>query len=563
MAELYLARTTGMDVFRRLVALKRILPHYAASPEFTSMFVDEARLVAQLEHPNIAQVFDIGRGSAGLFFTMEYVHGPDVCRILQVHQDINQRVPLEYAIAIVAAAARGLHAAHEKRDQDGESLGIVHRDVSPANVLVSFDGIVKMIDFGVAKARMRKTKTRDGTLKGKISYMSPEQCRGEPIDSRSDIFSLGILLYELTTTRKLFYGTSDFAILKYIAQKNAPRPSLILPDYPWALEEIVMRALSRNIGKRYQTAHELACDLDDFARAQQCSVSAAAVGAYLRQMFPHAWSAGQSLVQWYERAPTRDLAEGHSERASCAASADARQPRSPDVETIVLVQSENGQSGDSDSQWEHSSASSARRRSWLSIYGTLFAAGVVLFAALGLSFSAMGPGSAASSLSRAGQTTPTTPVYHRAVAPAQSGPTSRQERSGSSAGRQVPGWGVSASPAGPTAAVPGDTVQGSKESRVERSAARPANQPDVGAPGSASQPDAGPSGKVDVASSRAEKRDRPRAKRRKAKKASRSSSTRSYRKKKKKPRKRKKRRRRARYDSSRLLDIDTARSRRR
>ncbi len=300
MAELYLARTTGMKGFRRLVALKRILPTYAASPEFTSMFVDEARLVARLEHPNIAQVFDIGHDDAGLFFTMEYVHGPDVRKILQAAQQREEPVPLAHAIAIVSAAARALHAAHTKRGRDGRPLGIVHRDVSPSNILVSFDGIVKMIDFGVAKARLRKTKTRDGTIKGKVSYMSPEQGRGDVLDSRSDIFSLGTLLWELSTTRKLYFGNSDFAILRQIVHKNAPRPSEVVPDYPAELEAIVMRALSRNIGRRYQSASDLADDLDELAKNHGYASSPSELGSYVTDLFPGEQAAGEAVSEWCE-----------------------------------------------------------------------------------------------------------------------------------------------------------------------------------------------------------------------------------------------------------------------
>ena len=335
MAELYLARTTGMQNFRRLVALKRILPHYAASPEFTSMFVDEARLVAQLEHPNIAQVFDIGRDDAGLFFTMELVHGPDVRRILQTSQKRGKRVPIAQALAIVCGAARALHAAHEKRDHDGAPLGIVHRDVSPANLLVSFDGMVKMIDFGVAKAKMRKTKTRDGTIKGKVSYMSPEQGRGEVLDRRSDIFSLGILLWELTTTRKLYYGESDFAVLRRIVHKDAPAPSRFVSEYPAPLEAIVMRALARNPNQRYRSAMELADDLETFARVYGYICSQSELGSYIREIFPQAYESGSKLTEWCERVPSGALIAKFEE--------DSRQMR----ERIAAIQrSALGQIGD-------------------------------------------------------------------------------------------------------------------------------------------------------------------------------------------------------------------------
>ena len=354
MAELYLARTTGVQGFRRLVALKRILPHYAASPDFSSMFVDEARLVARLEHPNIAQVFDIGRDPLGLFFTMEYVHGPDVRRILQNAQKSGQDVPIEHAVAIVSAAARGLHAAHEKRGRDGRSLGIVHRDVSPSNMLVSFDGVVKLIDFGVAKARLRTHKTRDGTIKGKVSYMSPEQGRGDELDHRSDIFSLGIVLWELTTTRKLYYGSNDFAILRQIVHKNPPRPSWLVPGYPAPLEAIVMRALSRNIGKRYQSARELADDLDQFASTMRYSSSPAELGAYVAAAFPSALAVGQQLSEWCECVPSgalaRHLALGGQGDACNANRESAEHHRESPEPAQEGEQAEKRTQGDADKQ---------------------------------------------------------------------------------------------------------------------------------------------------------------------------------------------------------------------
>src|SRR5688572_29826451 len=206
MAELYLARCTGIEGFEKLVAVKRILPQYACNEEFVSMFLDEARLAATLQHANIAQVYDIGQTEHGLFFTMEFVRGADARELLKSAMRSGDDIPLDRALTIISGAAAGLHAAHEKRGVDGEPLGIVHRDVSPANVLVSFDGCVKVIDFGVAKATRQQSQTRVGTLKGKIAYMAPEQCLGEPVDRRCDVFALGIVLYELTCGQWLFEG---------------------------------------------------------------------------------------------------------------------------------------------------------------------------------------------------------------------------------------------------------------------------------------------------------------------------------------------------------------------
>src|SRR5262245_42270613 len=206
MAEIYVARTAGIEGFEKEVIVKRILPHLAADPEFVQMFLDEARLAATLHHPNIVQVYDIGRDEEhGYFFSMERVHGHDLGRVLAAAADRKRGLALEHALSIVAGLAAGLHYAHEQ--------GIVHRDVSPSNVLVTYDGCVKVVDFGVAKAMANRSKTRDGAIKGKVSYMSPEQWRGLTVDRRSDVFALGILLFELTTGKRLFKGDNDFAVL--------------------------------------------------------------------------------------------------------------------------------------------------------------------------------------------------------------------------------------------------------------------------------------------------------------------------------------------------------------
>lgn len=285
MAELYLARATGIEGFEKLVALKRILPQHASDPSFVSMFLDEARLAASLQHGNIAQVYDIGQTEHALFFTMEFVHGRDVRTLLHTACKRGRKVPMEHAVHIAAGAAAGLHAAHEKTDYAGASLGIVHRDVSPANVLVSFDGCVKLIDFGVAKASRRNTETRAGTLKGKVAYMSPEQCLGEEIDRRSDVFSLGIVIYELTTRKRLFAGENDFTIMRRIVEEDAPPPSSKVRGYPEELEAIVMRALARDREQRYETAQQVQLDLERFARRHNLVMSNVQLAKYMRRTF--------------------------------------------------------------------------------------------------------------------------------------------------------------------------------------------------------------------------------------------------------------------------------------
>src|SRR5262245_53551616 len=283
MAELYLARATAIHGFEKLVCLKRILPQHAESDEFNRMFLDEARLAATLHHPNIVQVYDIGE--EGNFFTMEYVQGQDLRKLVRAARKADRALPLEHILHIVLGIAAGLHHAHEKIGTDGRPLGIVHRDVSPSHVLVTYEGGVKIVDFGIAKAATARTSTIAGTLKGKIPYMSPEQCRGESVDRRSDIFSIGTLLWELTTGARLFTGENEFGIINRVAAGVVPLPTTVRPDYPPELEAIVMRALTGDRDQRYNTALDLQIDLEDFAREARLPVSSARMSKFMRELF--------------------------------------------------------------------------------------------------------------------------------------------------------------------------------------------------------------------------------------------------------------------------------------
>src|SRR3954467_4300075 len=204
MAEIFLARGKGVAGVERYCVLKRILRDRASDGQFVQMFLDEARLAAQLQHPNIAQVYDIGKLGDSYFFTMEYVHGETVRALLHRVVELQRKLPISCVLTLVAGAAAGLPHAHGRVGVDGRPLGIVHRDVSPSNLMVSYEGSVKLVDFGVAKAAHQSQETRSGTVKGKIAYLSPEQCRGRGVDRRSDLFSLGIVIWEMLTTERLF-----------------------------------------------------------------------------------------------------------------------------------------------------------------------------------------------------------------------------------------------------------------------------------------------------------------------------------------------------------------------
>src|SRR5512140_814226 len=270
MAELFVARLPGLEGFTKRVVVKRVLPALAGDREFVDLFIAEARLAATLDHQNIVQVHDIGQDANGYFFAMEMLHGADVGDLLRTTQD-RGGLPLAIALELGRAACAGLHYAHERTGPTGAPLGLVHRDISPQNMFVTFDGAVKLLDWGIAKAvqRIASHYTRSGALRGKIPYMSPEQCRGEPLDRRSDVFSLAIVIWEMTVGERLFgaAGEGDFDTLKQIIEHDAPAPSTRAANYPPELERIVMKALRRSARERYQTADALQVDVEAFLRA--------------------------------------------------------------------------------------------------------------------------------------------------------------------------------------------------------------------------------------------------------------------------------------------------------
>ncbi len=285
MAEIYLASAHSLHNFEKLVVLKRILPQYAQNPDFVKMFLDEARLAATLDHPNIATVYDIGEWEESYFFSMEYVHGPSLLDIMRVLAQKRKPLPLEHALNIVVGTCAGLHHAHERLDLNGEPLGIVHRDISPPNVLVTYSGHIKVVDFGIAKATSASTVTNVGTLKGKIPYMSPEQCRADELDRRSDVYSIGIMLYELTVGRRLVQAKTELGIIQQIKNGKYRKPSEVHPHYPPELERAVSRALMANRDHRYQTARDLQMALEDFAREYKMVLSSARLASFMEQVY--------------------------------------------------------------------------------------------------------------------------------------------------------------------------------------------------------------------------------------------------------------------------------------
>ncbi|MBI4509665.1 MAG: protein kinase [Deltaproteobacteria bacterium] len=264
MAEVFRAKAYGVEGFERLLAVKRILPNIAEDQEFITMFIDEAKIAVQLNHANIAQIFDLGVVDGSYFIAMEHLFGRDLRLIFERCRAKGEPTPISQACFVVMKICEGLDYAHNKRDAQGREMNLVHRDVSPQNVLVSFEGEVKLIDFGIAKAAGKMGKTQAGILKGKFAYMSPEQVRGLPIDRRSDIFSTGIVLYELLTNERLFVGESDFSTLEKVRNVEILPPSTYNRKIPDELERIVMKALAKDVEDRYQNAIDLHDELQAF-----------------------------------------------------------------------------------------------------------------------------------------------------------------------------------------------------------------------------------------------------------------------------------------------------------
>lgn len=283
MAELYLARADTGTPSEELCALKLVLPHLAEDRQFVDMFLREARIAAGLEHPNIAHVTDTGEHDGEPFFVMPYIHGRDLRTIVTKLGD--KPLPLSAALTITRDLAAGLHYVHERTDDAGKALGLIHRDVSPSNVMIAYDGDVRLVDFGIAKSTEQRSSTRTGVLKGKVSYMSPEQCHGHKIDRRTDVFNLGILLYELTTGQRLFAGDNDFYVMTRIVRGMYARPGEVAKDYPQALEKIIDRALHVDPDDRYPTTRALQVDLEAFAAERGARLSNLSVAKFMRKTY--------------------------------------------------------------------------------------------------------------------------------------------------------------------------------------------------------------------------------------------------------------------------------------
>jgi tRNA A-37 threonylcarbamoyl transferase component Bud32 len=297
MAEIFLARQWGQGGFFRDVVIKRLFAHYAEHEHALRMFQDEARLLAELSHPNIPQVYDLGYADGFWYLAMEHVSGftlTDLCRTAAKEQ---KPMPLAVAIGIVSQLCMALHHAHERRDREGRALRIVHRDVTPHNIIISPDAVVKVLDFGVAQSSAR-VDTDAGAVRGTYAYMGPEQVRGKPLDKRADVFAVGVILYELTTGRRLFRG-SDVEIMTSIVERDVTPPSQHVPNYPQELEKLVLHALQRDRSRRMASAGHLAMSLDQFCMQRSLVTGPLVVAQYVRSVYPYerAHEKGMGIVQ--------------------------------------------------------------------------------------------------------------------------------------------------------------------------------------------------------------------------------------------------------------------------
>lgn len=261
MATVHFGRLLGPVGFARTVAIKRLHPHYTKDPEFVAMFLDEARLAARIRHPNVVPTLDVVALEGELFLVMEYVQGESLSRLLRLASERGSRIRPEFAASIVVSTLHGLHAAHEARSEDGEPLNIVHRDVSPHNILVGTDGVTRVLDFGVAKAAGRIQTTSDGQLKGKLAYMPPEQIRGA-VSRVTDVYSSGVVLWEALTGRRLFRGENDAQVFSMVLEMTIEPPSKYVPSISPEVDALTLRALSRDPSERFQTAREMARALE-------------------------------------------------------------------------------------------------------------------------------------------------------------------------------------------------------------------------------------------------------------------------------------------------------------
>ena len=285
MAEVFKAKSFSHGGFEKLLVIKRILQNLSDNEEFVEMFIDEAKISVELQHPNIVQIYDFGRIAENYFIAMECVEGKDIKGILRKLAERRVMLPMEYAVYIAHEMCKGLDYAHKRTDMQGTPLGIIHRDVSPSNILVSYSGEVKVADFGIAKAQISAYNTEGGVLKGKFEYMSPEQARGETLNHQADLFATGIILHEMLTGRRLFKSESDIRTLERIKAVDVPPPSQLNPGIPKRLDDIVMKTLTADTATRFRDARDLQTALLEFMYPATPDLTRENLGHFMTELF--------------------------------------------------------------------------------------------------------------------------------------------------------------------------------------------------------------------------------------------------------------------------------------
>ena len=318
MAEIYLARMGGTDGFSKLVVVKRLLSQMANDQEFIQMFLDEARINARLSHSNIVQVLELGEFEKQYFIAMEYVSGLSVAQVGKLATQRLGEVPQGVACGIIAQACAGLHHAHETKLPDGSEMGIIHRDVSPQNLLLTYEGFVKVVDFGIAKAEGRATRTRAGMVKGKFAYMSPEQCVGEQLDRRTDIFALGIILFELCTSRRLFRRANTFETYEAIIKCEVPDPRSVNPNVSEKIAAVILKALAKNRDERFATAEAMQEALELAMRRSGIRGSAMDLARFIETNFADQVREQEDLIRRIEAGELTDPGSSHDPASNLA-----------------------------------------------------------------------------------------------------------------------------------------------------------------------------------------------------------------------------------------------------
>jgi serine/threonine-protein kinase len=292
MGAIYEAVLSGSEGFEKTVTIKTIREKFTGDRDFVDMFIGEAKLVADLVHQNIVQIYKLGRIGNQYYIAMEYVQGINLQEFSNRHIELGTKVPIDLGAFIISRVCRGLEYAHTKRDKAGNPLGVVHRDISPKNLMISSEGEVKITDFGIAKAQNLMKDQEGQVLMGKAQYMSPEQAQYMPTDARSDVFSLGVVMFELLTGTSIFGTNEDTTvILENVAVKEIPKPRDVNPEIPEALEKIMLKALERNLAKRYQDAGKMGYDLEYYMYHKGYGPTIVTLEKYMRQLFPHLYKA--------------------------------------------------------------------------------------------------------------------------------------------------------------------------------------------------------------------------------------------------------------------------------